>query len=331
MKIAVVGLGYWGPNIVRNFLARPEVSEVLCFDQDSARLQKVCKMFPGVRPTATFEEILTSDCDGVAVVVPISLHHPLGMRILSAGKHLLMEKPLAASVQEGEDLVKLAQRNDLVLMVDHTFVYTGAVQKMKEIVARGDIGDIYYFDSVRVNLGLFQHDVNVLWDLAPHDLAIMDYTVPYKPTAVSAVGAIHYNHVEDVAYLTLHFSNSMIAHIHVNWLAPVKIRRILMGGSKRMIVYDDMETIEKVKVYDSGVKVVTPEGIYKTLVEYRTGDMFSPKLDHTEALQFVTQDFVDAIKNRTKPVSDGEAGLRVVRILEAAETSIKRHGLLIGL
>jgi predicted dehydrogenase len=331
MKIAVVGLGYWGPNLVRNFSASEQVSEVSCFDIDPQRVEQIGRKFPNVRPAASLEEILKSDCDAVAVVVPISLHYPIGMRVLQSGKHLLLEKPLASTIKECEELIRLAEANNRVIMVDHTFLYTGAVRKMKEIVAKGDIGDIYYFDAVRVNLGLFQHDVNVLWDLAPHDLSIMDHVLSGRPRAVSAVGVNHYNHVEDVAYLTLHFDENTICHIHVNWLAPVKIRQILIGGSKKMIVYDDMEPSEKVKVYDSGVKVVTREGIYRTLVEYRTGDMFSPKLDQSEALSLVVDDFVSAVRSGQKPIADAESGLRVVRMLEAAGHSMKQGGTLVSL
>jgi predicted dehydrogenase len=255
----------------------------------------------------------------------------MAIKALQSGKHVLVEKPMALNARECEEMIRCAQDNDRVLMVDHTFLYTGAVRRMKEIVEKGDIGDIYYFDSVRVNLGLFQHDVNVIWDLAPHDLSIMDFLLTRKPKAVSAVGVNHYNHMEDVAYLILHFGEKMMAHVHVNWLAPVKIRRILIGGSKKMIVFDDMEPSEKVKVYDTGVKVVTREGIYKTLVEYRTGDMFAPKLDQSEALSLVIDDFLESIKTGRAPVADGETGLRVVRVLEAAELSIKKSGELVSL
>jgi predicted dehydrogenase len=285
--------------------------------------------FPNVHPFSSFEEIMESDYDGVALAVPISQHHPFGIQALRAGKHVMVEKPMAASVKQCEELLAEAVRNRRVLMVDHTFVYTGAVRKIKEIVARGDIGDIYYFDSVRVNLGLFQHDVNVLWDLAPHDLSIMDYVLGLEPTGVSALGMNHYNHMEDVAYLAVRFGDKMMGHVHVNWLSPVKIRRIIIGGNKKMILFDDMELSEKVKVYDSGVKVVTQEGIYKTLVEYRTGDMFAPKLDQSEALSLVVRDFLNSMRTGEKPASGGEFGLRIVRILEAAENSLHNGGKLI--
>jgi len=331
MKVAVVGLGYWGPNLVRNFSASDRVTQVMCCDLDPLRVKQLVARFPQVRAFSSFEEILKSDCDAIVIATPISQHHPMGMQALRCGKHVLVEKPMATSAFECEELIQCAEEHKRVLMVDHTFLYTGAVRKMKEIVDRGDVGDIYYFDSVRVNLGLFQHDVNVIWDLAPHDLSIMDFMLSQQPKAVSAVGVNHYNHTEDVAYLTVHFGEKMMAHVHVNWLAPVKIRRILIGGSKKMIVYDDMEPSEKVKVYDTGVKVVTREGIYKTLVEYRTGDMFAPKLDQSEALSLVADDFLDAIELGKTPAADGETGLRIVRILEAAELSIKKDGVMVYL
>ena len=326
MKIAVVGLGYWGPNLIRNFSACENVAGVYCCDSDPERVKLVRTRFPHVEVLPTFDDVLRSDCDAVVLALPITLHHPFGMRALQEGKHLLVEKPMAASVRHCEEMIAAAEADRRILMVDHTFLYTGAVRKMKEIVDRGDVGEIYYFDSVRVNLGLFQHDVNVLWDLAPHDLSILDHVLGRKPSAVSAYGITHFNHQEDVAYLAVHFDDKMMAHVNVNWLSPVKIRRVLIGGSKKMILFDDMEPSEKVKVYDSGVKVVTREGIYSTLVEYRTGDMFAPKLDQSEALSLVVKDFVNSVLTGRTPVADAAAGLRVVRILEAAEQSVKSNG-----
>ena len=331
MNIAVVGLGYWGPNLVRNFITTERVSSVSCFDLDSERLHFVAQRYPTVKVHSSFEEVLSSDADAVVLATPVSTHFPLGKKVLEHGKHLLVEKPMASTTRECEQLIELALQRKLVLMVDHTFVFTGAVRKIKAIVESGLIGDVYYFDSVRVNLGLFQHDVNVLWDLAPHDISIMDYVLHRKPTAVSAVGVHHINGIEDVAYLTVHFDSELIAHFHVNWLAPVKIRRILIGGSKQMIVYDDMQPSEKLRVYDKGVEATTREGIYSTLVQYRTGDMFAPKLDDTEALSLLTSEFVESIQSSRQPVTDGLAGLNVVRILENAEYSIKNGGKVIKL
>lgn len=267
----------------------------------------------------------------MAISTPVSTHYPLGVQALKAGKHLLIEKPMARTSKDAQELVALAQSKGLTLMVDHTFVYTGAVRKIKEIIDRGEIGEILYMDSVRVNLGLFQHDVNVLWDLAPHDLSIMDYLISQKPRAVSAVGVDHFNTGEDTAYLIVHFGEKLIAHFHVNWLSPVKIRRILLAGSKQMVVYDDMEPSEKVKVFNKGVEITNEDAVYATLVQYRTGDMYAPKIDQTEALSLLTREFVASIRTGNRPITDGQAGLNVVRILEAAETSLRSGGSLITL
>jgi len=238
---------------------------------------------------------------------------------------------MTTSTREAEELIELANRKNLTLMVDHTFIFTGAVRKIKELIDLGKIGTLSYFDSVRINLGLFQHDVNVIWDLAAHDLAIMDYLIGQKPTAVSAHGISHYNRIEDVAYVTVNFSEDLIAHFHVNWLAPVKIRRILIGGSKQMIVYDDVEPTEKVKIYNKGVDIVSKEGVYRALIEYRTGDMYAPKLDITEALSSLCDHFIKCIASKERPLTSGEMGLNVVRILEAAEKSIKNGGVSVEL
>ena len=332
MKIAIVGLGYWGPNLVRNFLATPGVSGVVCCDIQTKRLNRIRRMFPNVEVTTEFERIRTrKDIDAVAIATPVSTHYRLGMQVLNAGKHLLLEKPMATSAEEAEKLVELADRNNLTLLVDHTFIYTGAVRKIKELITSGRVGDILYFDSVRVNLGLFQHDTNVVWDLAPHDLSIMDYLIEEKPVSVSAFGVNHYNGVEDMAYLTVNFADKLIAHFHVNWLSPVKIRRILLGGSKHMVWYDDMTPSEKVKVYDRGVDLTEEESVYKTLVQYRVGDMYAPQVDQTEALSIMAQEFVTCIETNKSPVTNGESGIRIVRILEAADESLRQNGRLISI
>ena len=333
MKVAVIGTGYWGPNLIRNFLAADHVDAVVACDRDAERLAKMRKMFHGIETAEDHAEVIArQDIDIVVIATPVSTHHEIAKTALLAGKHCFIEKPMTASVAEAEELIALAERNHLKLFVDHTFIYTGAVRKMKEIITSGRLGEIYYFDSVRINLGLFQHDVNVIWDLAPHDLSIMDYLLEQRPIAVSAVGSCHVgNGLEDIAYLTLEFANNMIAHFHVNWLAPMKIRKTLIGGTKSMIVYDDNETSEKVKIYDKGIDVTTREGVYDTLVQYRTGDMLSPKLDQEEALSVGTRHFLDCILNDTTPLTDGDAGLNVVRILEASAISIKDRGRLIEL
>lgn len=327
MKIGVVGLGYWGPNLVRNLLNTQGVQGVVACDTLVRRLENIKRLFPSVEVTGCYDELLTrEDVQAVAIVTPVSTHYALALKALRAGKHVLIEKPMTARSVEAQELIALAYEKGLILMVDHTFVYTGAVRKMKELITRGDIGDILYFDSVRVNLGLFQRDTSVIWDLAPHDLSIMDYLIDAKPIAVSSVGVRHFNGFEDIAYLAVHYSEKIIAHFHVNWISPVKVRKILVGGTKLMVVYDDMEPSEKVRVYDRGVDVKEEESVYKTLVQYRTGDMYAPHIDGTEALNRMVGEFVDCIKTGKRPIADGESGLNVVRILEAAETSMRGGG-----
>ncbi|MEO6655370.1 MAG: Gfo/Idh/MocA family oxidoreductase [Pyrinomonadaceae bacterium] len=333
MKVAVIGAGYWGPNLIRNFLMLDEVEAVVACDLDDGRLAKMRKMFHGIETSTDHNEVVArKDIDIVVIATPVSTHHEIAQMALLAGKHCFIEKPMTASVAEAEELIEIANRNGLKLFVDHTFIYTGAVRKMKEIITSGRLGEIYYFDSVRINLGLFQHDVNVIWDLAPHDLSIMDYLLEQKALSVSAIGTCHVgNGLEDIAYLTLEFENNLIAHFHVNWLAPMKIRKTLIGGTKSMIVFDDTEASEKLKIYDKGIDVTTREGVYDTLVQYRTGDMLSPKLNQEEALAVGTRHFIDCILNDTQPLTDGQAGLNVVRILEASAISIKNRGQLVEL
>ena len=333
MKVAVIGTGYWGPNLIRNFFAADEIDAVVACDLDEVRLAKMQKQFHGIETASDYSAVIErSDIDIVVIATPVSKHHEIAKKALLAGKHVWIEKPMTVSATEAEELIELAEQKNVKLFVDHTFIYTGAVRKMKEIVTSGRLGDIYYFDSVRINLGLFQHDVNVIWDLAPHDLSIADFLLEKQPLAVSAIGACHVgNGLEDIAYLTLQYENNLIAHFHVNWLAPVKIRKTLIGGTKSMIVYDDTDPSEKIKVYDKGIDVTSREGVYDTLVQYRTGDMLSPKLDQTEALAAATRHFVDCILNDKTPLTDGLAGLNVVRVLEASGESIKNGGRLIEL
>jgi predicted dehydrogenase len=333
MKIAVVGVGYWGPNLVRNFLNNSRVNKVYCCDPDKSRLDSIRKQFPVVEVLTDFNEVLQNNSiDAVVIATPVSTHYPLARKALEAGKHVFVEKPITASSREAEHLIELAGRRKLVLMVDHIFIFNGAVIKIKDIIDSGEIGKTLYFDAVRINLGLFQHDVNVLWDLAIHDLSIMNHLLEEKPKAVSAVGINHFNTIEDISYLTLFFESNCIGHFHVNWLAPVKIRRILIGGTKKMIVYDEMETVEKIRVYDKGVEIRSKEGIYKTLIQYRTGDMYAPKFDNIEALSSITQEFIRRIHDQDRVnCCDGTDGLRIVRILEAAEKSIKNKGRIVDL
>ncbi len=332
--IGIIGYGYWGPNLVRNFAETPGSKVVAVSDLRQERLRLAGLRYPGTKLTTVHEELIMDPrVDAVAIATPVSTHFDLAMGALRAGKHVLVEKPLTASSEQAKRLIEESQRRKLVLMVDHTFVYTGAVRKIRELVIQGELGDIYYYDSVRVNLGLFQHDVNVVWDLAVHDLAIMDYVLPERPKAVSAAGISHIpGNPENIAYMTLFFDGNLIGHIHVNWLAPVKLRSTLIGGSRKMILYDDLEPSEKVKVYDKGVMVdMNGESIYQMLIGYRTGDMWAPRLDHTEALRTEATHFVECVEESKRPITDGEAGLRVVRVLESATESMKVKGRLIEL
>jgi predicted dehydrogenase len=328
IKVGLIGYGYWGPNLLRNLHETDGVDVKVCVDLLPERRAAASKRYPNVQVSADADEIVNDpEIDAVVLATPVFSHHSLAKRALEAGKHVLVEKPMTRTVQEAEELIKLAKRKDLVLMVDHTFVYTGAVRRIKEIIDAGELGELYYFDSVRINLGLFQHDIDVIWDLAPHDVSILTYLIPEKPQSVSAVGADHTGRgLVDVAYLTLHFANNFIAHFHVNWLSPVKLRRNLIGGSRRMLVYDDMEPSEKVRVYDRGIQVRSQEGIYKALVDYRMGDVWSPKVDVREALSAECEHFVNCIRTGTNPNSDGESGLQVVKILEAATDSVINGG-----
>jgi predicted dehydrogenase len=332
ISIGIIGCGYWGPNLLRNF-AENEFAQLrwIC-DLDETRLKAMGRRYPAAQKTTNYRELIADPLlDAIAIVTPVATHYQIAKEALSAGKHVLAEKPLTSTVNQAEELIELARRTGRTLMVDHTFVYTGAVRKVKEIVASGELGDLLYFDSVRINLGLFQRDINVLWDLAPHDLSIMDYLIERQPEAVSAIGSSHIEKgIENIAYLMLHFPDDFIAHFHFNWLAPVKIRRTLIAGSRKMILYDDIEPTEKVRVYDKGVtsnRVDSDrEADYQTLVSYRTGDVWAPKLDPTEALRYVVAEFLEAIRSSRKPLTDGAAGLRVVRLLEAADQSIKNGG-----
>ena len=329
--IGVIGCGYWGPNLLRNF-AENEAAQLrwIC-DTDETRLAAMGRRYPGARTTSDCRELIDDpELDAVVIVTPVATHFQLARDALLAGKHVLVEKPLTSTVREAEELIQLAKQNERTLMVDHTFVYTGAIRKMKEILKSGELGELLYFDSVRINLGLFQRDINVLWDLAPHDLSIMDYLIERQPLGLSALGSCHIEPgIENIAYMVMKFSDDFIAHFHFNWLAPVKIRRTLIAGARKMILYDDIEPTEKVRVYDKGVTAnrnKDREADYQTLISYRTGDVWAPKLDATEALHYVVAEFLDSIREARKPLTDGEAGLRVVRILEAAQQSIKESG-----
>jgi predicted dehydrogenase len=343
ITVGVIGCGYWGPNLIRNFVENEASRLVWVCDTDERRLAEIARRYPSARATTDYHQLLADPTlDAVVIVTPVATHYLFAKEALAAGKHVLIEKPLTKCAREAEELIRLADERGRTLMVDHTFIYTGAVRKIKEIVAGGELGDLLYFDSTRINLGLFQDDINVVWDLAPHDLSIMDYLLDRKPSAVTATGSCHVKPgIENIAYVMLHFDDEFIAHFHFNWLSPVKIRRTLIAGSRKMIVYDDIEPIEKVRVYDKGVTTSNgnaatsggdeKEEAYRTLVSYRTGDVWVPKLDGTEALRHVCAEFLDAIRERRPPLTDAAAGLRVVRLLEAAQQSISEGGRLVKL
>ncbi|HZG54523.1 MAG TPA: Gfo/Idh/MocA family oxidoreductase [Pyrinomonadaceae bacterium] len=339
ITIGVVGCGYWGPNLIRNFAENERAQLRWICDTDEKRLGAIGRRYPAARTAADHAQLLADpELDAVVIATPVATHYAFARTALEAGKHVLIEKPFTTNSREARELVALAERRGLTLMVDHTFVYTGAVRRIKEIVASGELGELLYFDSVRINLGLFQRDINVVWDLAPHDLSIMDYLVGRDAVALTATGSSHIEAgIENIAYVMLRFADSFIAHFHFNWLSPVKIRRTLIAGSRKMIVYDDIEPTEKVRVYDKGVTTnriesdSDKEAAYQTLVSYRTGDVWVPKLDSTEALTHVAAEFLDAIAAKRAPLTDGAAGLRVVRLLEAAQESINQGGKLIEL
>lgn len=329
IRVGVVGYGYWGPNLVRNFSEVPGAQVGAVSDLRAERLAEAQARYPAIRVTNNVHALIEDPLiDAVIIMTPISTHFELVHRALAAGKHVLVAKPLAGSAEKATELIEEAARRQLVLMIDHTFLYTGAVRRIKELVDSGSLGRVYYCDSVRVNLGLFQHDVNVLWDLAVHDLSIMDYVLGRYPVAVAATGAAHFpGHPVNMAYLTCFFEDSLLAHVHVNWLAPVKVRRTLICGDRQMIVYDDLEPSEKVKVYDKGITIGNrPERIYESLVGYRTGDMWAPHLSLTEGLRLEAMHFLECIRTGAKPVSDGASALRVISILEAATQSLAQRG-----
>jgi predicted dehydrogenase len=329
----VIGYGYWGPNIVRNIAETQGAEMVSVSDLRPERLTLAKRRYPAIRVTLEHQEVLLApDIDVVAISTPVHTHFQLAMQALRAGKHVILEKPLTASSEEALRLIEAAAARRLQIMVDHTFIYTGAVQKIKELLDRRTLGEVYYYDSVRVNLGLFQADVNVIWDLAVHDLAIMDYLLGCRPAAVSATGFGHVKgRPENIAYITLFFEEPLIAHIHVNWLSPVKVRSTLIGGSEKMIIYDDMEATEKVKIYDRGITVTPGESAYKAMLSYRLGDIWIPRLDNVEALSVEFQHYVHCLETGEQPKTGGLAGLRVVRILEAASKSMQGRGELVEL
>lgn len=330
LRIGVIGYGYWGPNIVRNFNSIEGARVVAVCDKSEAALAKARKAYPEILTSTESRDVVSSPgIDVVTVITPVSTHYELTKQALLNGKHVFVEKPFTSTSAEAEELIELAAKKNLRIMVDHTFLFTSAVRKIKEIIDEGVLGDIYYYDSTRVNLGLFQHDVNVIWDLAPHDFSIMDFIIREAPVAVSASGRAHINSKEDIAYIMVYFRNNTIAHFNINWLSPVKLRTTLIGGEKKMLVWNDMDADEKIKVYDRGVDVTSKEGIYNLLVNYRSGDMWAPKVDQSEALRLETQYFVNCVMKNENPFNDGLSGLRVVRMLEACDASLKSNSRMI--
>jgi predicted dehydrogenase len=330
IKVGVIGYGYWGPNVARNCQI-PGICELVAIsDKCPDSLKRARHAFPQVQLSTDFSDILKSpEIDAVAIVTPVWTHHELAKAALENGKHVFVEKPFTSSAGEAEELIDIASSRNLQIMVDHTFLFTGAVKKMRQLVDDGTLGKLYYYDSTRVNLGLFRHDIDVIWDLAPHDLSIMDYLIQKDPEALVATGERHVNGHADVAYITVYFPDSVIAHINVNWLSPVKVRTTLLGGEKKMLVWNDLDPDEKIKVYDKGVAITNGKGIYDLLVSYRSGDMWCPKIDQTEALKSEVVYFVECISSGTTPINDGISGLRVVKLLESAALSLKHRGVIV--
>ncbi|MGD0123915.1 MAG: Gfo/Idh/MocA family oxidoreductase [Terriglobia bacterium] len=327
IRVGVLGYGYWGPNVVRNLQGLDSATVVAICDRSQAAQKRAQRAYPCHDVISDANEILRSpDVDAVAIITPVWTHFELAKAALENGKHVFVEKPFTATSAQAEELIELAQKRNLKIMVDHTFLFTGAVKKIRQLIDQDELGDLYYYDSTRVNLGLFQHDIDVIWDLAPHDLSIMDYLIRQEPEAIVATGETHLNGHADVAFLTIYFPHRTIAHINVNWLSPVKVRTTLIGGEKKMLVWNDLEADEKLKVYDRGVQIANGEGLYELLVSYRTGDMWVPKIEQTEALKAELGYFLECIEKDETPFNDGIAGLRVVKMLEAAGQSLKLRG-----
>lgn len=332
INVAVIGYGYWGPRVARNFYASEFTKLHTICDSRPDALRKAASEFPGIETTIELKDVMSSTViDAVAVVTPVWTHYEFAKQALENGKHVWVEKPFTLSSDQAKDLIELAEKKKLTIMVDHTFLFTGAVRKMNELVESNALGKLYYYDSTRVNLGLFQHDVNVVWDLAPHDLSIMDHLIKQDPEAVVATGQSHLNGHEDMAYITIFYPDKLISHVSVNWLSPVKVRTTLLGGEKKMLVWNDLEADEKIRVYDKGVDITNKAGVYDLLVSYRSGDMWAPRVDQTEALRAEVNYFADCIEKSIKPINDGVAGYRVVRLLEAASESLKERGRIVKL
>lgn len=329
IKIGLIGYGYWGPNLARNFNKNSDLELSTICDFSPDRLQSAGNLYPQVKLVSQVDDLFVdTNLDAIAIATPVSTHFDLAKKAILEGKHVWLEKPMTEKVEQAEELIELAEKKNKVILVDHTFIYTGAVQKMQEVIKEGEIGDLIYYDSTRVNLGLFQQDVDVIWDLAPHDLSIMDFLMPFKKLTVSATGSHYYGeNVVPKALLTIQMENNIVAHINVSWVSPVKIRQTLIGGTSKMILYDDNQPSEKIKIYDKGVELYeTKEALYHMKVQYRIGDMYSPRLEDHEALAFGTEHFVECLSNNKKPITDGKAGLEVVKILVASKGSLQANG-----
>ena len=329
IKIGLIGYGYWGPNLARNFENNPdfELSAICDFSPD--RLQAAGSLYPQAKALSQVEEIFDDkQLDAIAIATPVSTHFDLAKKAFLSGKHVWLEKPMTEKIEQAEELIELAEKKNKVLLVDHTFVYTGAVRKIKELINKGELGDLIYYDSTRANLGLFQQDVDVIWDLAPHDISIMDYLMPFKKLAISATGSHFYGkHIVPKAVLAVYMENNIVAHINVSWVSPVKVRNTFIAGTSKMVLYDDNHPSEKIKIYDKGVDLYeTKEELYHLKVQYRVGDMYAPKLEDHEALAFETIHFADCILNGEKPLTDGRAGLEVVKVLVASKESLAKNG-----
>jgi predicted dehydrogenase len=327
IRVGLIGYGYWGPVVARNFSNASGCELAMVCDRSQDVLRRVKQGYPHVPVTTNSKDIIDSpEIDAIAVITPVWTHFELAKAALLAGKHVFVEKPFTASTEQAEELVEIAERKNLKIMVDHTFLFTGAVRKIRQLVDEGVLGKLYYYDSMRVNLGLFQHDVNVIWDLAPHDLSILDHLTTAKPETVVATGEKHLNEYEDLAYITIYFNDRMVAHVNVNWLSPVKVRTTLIGAEKKMVVWNDLEADEKVKIYDKGVAIANGQSVYDLLVSYRSGDMWAPRVDQAEALKLEANYFVECIMKNERPFNDGVSGMRVVRLLEAAASSLQKRG-----
>jgi predicted dehydrogenase len=331
LKVGIIGAGYWGPNLIRNFTSCPFTQAVAVCDANPARLETIGRQFNHVKLVSSVEQLLALEVDAVAIATPVSTHFTLAKQCLESGKHVLVEKPLTATARESKILMEVAERMGKVLMVDHTYLFNPAIRKIKQIVDSGDLGELYYIDSVRINLGLFQHDVNVVWDLAPHDLSIVHHVVGLEPRSISAWGCAHANpDIEDIAYVNVDYGDRLLANFHVNWLSPVKIRQMIFAGSRKSIIFNELNTTEPVKVYDRGIDIgdngATEEQRRRLLVSYRSGDCWSPQIETGEALQAAVSHFAQCIRDGKKPISDGALGYRVVQMLEAANRSIRAQG-----